>query len=152
MGGATGTVLGIAPGGGGPGAGAMAEGAREGVDTEVGKEPAVMALSSIEENGACTTATDTGRGVFLATVGRKTTGAVEARLLMKPGANGRAVRFSTELEGSSGSGVGAGAVSMDTAGPVGIMFPTGATAISGASDMTLPWARMASPLATIERD
>ena len=121
----------------GAGAGATTEGAgaRKGADIEVEKEIALIFLSSPAEKGCCTTATETGRGALLATAGRKTTGAVAARLLMKPGANGRAVRFRTELEGISGSGVGVGAVRVDTAGPAG-RVTAGATATSGANDMT----------------
>lgn len=66
--------------------------------------------SDVVENGDATTATETGLGVFLLTVGRKTTGAVAARWVMKPGAKGLAVLFKTELAGSSGRGAGGGGI------------------------------------------
>ena len=48
------------------------------------------------------------------TAGLKVTGAVAARMLIKPGVKGRAVLFRTLLEDSSGIGVSAGGAGVST--------------------------------------
>lgn len=72
--------------------------------------PAVLLMSSsyVVENGGGTTAVEAGRWVVFVTGGRNVTGAVAARMLIKPGVKGRAVLLRTLLTGSSGNGVSAG--------------------------------------------
>lgn len=53
-------------------------------------------------------AAEAGRWLVFATEGLNATGAVAARMLMKPGVKGRAVLLRTLLEGSSDNGVSAG--------------------------------------------
>lgn len=77
--------------------------------------------SDAAENDGTTTDTETGLGVFLLTAGRNTTGAVAARLITQPGANGRAVLFNTELAGSSGRGVGGGTITVSAEGTEGLV-------------------------------
>lgn len=67
-----------------------------------------MLTSEAVENGGGTTAADAGRWIVFVTGGRNVTGAVEARMLIKPGVKGRAVLLRTLLADNSGNGVSAG--------------------------------------------
>ena len=71
-----------------------------------------MGSSEAVENAGGTAAAEAGRWVVFVTNGRNVTGAVEARLLIKPGVNGRAVLLRTLLAGGSGNGVSAGATGL----------------------------------------
>ena len=78
------------------------------------------------ENGGGKTAAEAGRWDLFVVVGRNTTGAVADRLVMKPGAKGRAVLLRTLLEGCSGNGV-------SVSGAGGVRIVTGAVAGLGAT-------------------
>jgi hypothetical protein len=95
----------------------------------VGGCEGTLKAGSVEvENVDGKTAAEAGRWDLFVVAGRNTTGAVEDRLVTKPGAKGRAVLLRTLLEGSSGSGDsagGAGAVRIVTEAVAGLVATGG---------------------------